>query len=65
MEQLKLFDDGYQPKQDRLYEIIRDELIVNDQFSDSDAHLAATDIAQKIRNEKLACNCGGNCGCER
>ena len=63
MEQMKLFDDGYTEKPDPLYKLLFDEL--KRDFTDISAHLAARDIAQRIRDEKMYCECGGGCGCHR
>ena len=69
MEQIKLFDDEpYRVSnvgEDKLYNLICQELQTNDGMSSSEAHLAATDIAEKIRQSGLACSCAGNCGCRR
>lgn len=62
-EQLKLFDDGHESKKDRLYDLLVSELTKD--LDDTAAHLAATDIAQRLKDEKMYCECGGSCACER
>lgn len=61
MEQMKLFDDGYVSKTDPLYELLLDELKRN--FTDVSAHRVAKDIAERIREKKMYCECGGKCAC--
>jgi hypothetical protein len=63
MEQMKFFDDGKSdPFSDPLYDLVFDEL--KRDFTEISAHLAAKDIAARIRSAKLYCECGGKCGCE-
>ena len=62
-EQLRLFDDGHEPKSDKLYDLLLDEL--RKDMDEAAAHLAALDISKRIRDEKMYCECSGNCSCSK
>lgn len=61
-EQLKLFASEEGSLRDPLYDLLLAEL--ERDLSPSSAHIAAKDIAKRIREENMYCKCGGGCGCK-
>lgn len=61
-DQLRLFQVEGKDFQDKLYDLLLSEL--EKDMSASNAHLAAKDIAKRIREENMYCECGGGCACK-